>query len=119
MPKDIRLSQADFALLRKQKPHRVHGVYFSLTVYILPSILQGPRAAVVIAKKTITKAVTRNRIERKFREIVRIHKKTLIPQYAYIASVKKDIAQATYKEIQSDLQNLFERTASGGTMHRI
>jgi ribonuclease P protein component len=118
MPKAFRLSQADFGLLRKQKPYRIHGTYFSLTVYALPLSLQGPRAASVIAKKIIPKAVVRNRIERSFREIVRIHKKNLNPQYAYIANVKKEVVRVTYKEMAVDLKNLFERTASGGTIHR-
>ena len=118
MPKNLRLSQADFALLRKQKPHRIHGAYISLTVYTLPLPLKGPRAASVTPKKIVPKAMVRNKIERWCREVVRSNKKSLQPDCAYILSPKKNITEVSYKEVEKDIRTLFERSASGSTIHR-
>jgi ribonuclease P protein component len=118
MPKHLRLSQADFALLRKQKPHRIHGVFFSLTTYTLPSSFKGPRVATVISKKIIPKAVMRNKIERWCREATRLNKKKPQPNFAYVLSPKKDVINSSYKEVEKDIRTLFERTVSRGTIQR-
>lgn len=118
MPRHLRLSQADFALLRKQKPHRIHGVFFSITTHTLPSSLRGPRVAAVIPKKIIAKAVMRNKIERWCREATRLNKKILQSSLAYILNPKKDVMESSYKEVEKDIRNLFERSASGGTIQR-
>ncbi len=117
MPKHLRLSQADFSQLRKLNPRRIHGVYFFLTIYSASPSLPGPRIASVVGKKIAAKAVSRNAIERKFREVVRMHKKMLNPQYIYVFSAKKEVVGTSYKEMEGDILKLLERIASGGTIH--
>lgn len=106
MPKKLRLSQAEFALLRKQQSRRIYGSYFVLSVYTLPSSFKGPRAASIISKKTVPSAVSRNRVERRLREIVRENKTRLDSLHAYIFSARKSVTKASYSELKSDIQTL-------------
>ncbi len=109
MPKNTRLSQAEFTLLRKQHSRRVYGTHFILTVYTLPADLKGPRAASIISKKTVSKAVLRNRTERKFREVVRANIILLDRHHAYIFTARKGINEASYGDLEKDIQTLLGR----------
>ena len=65
-----RLSHADFSLILKAKIRRVHGLFFSLSVGEVVGVL-GPKAACVVSKKVSLRAVDRNVVKRRCREVVR------------------------------------------------
>lgn len=73
--------------------------------------MTGPKIGYIVQKKIAPKAVTRNTIERRCRSVVRSLTENLNPQKVYVLQAKKDILNASFKEIQKDIVTLFERAA--------
>lgn len=107
MPKKYRLSRADFIRLPRAS-RRVHGSYFSLTSTLFPALGE-PRAACVVSKKIAARAVDRNRIERRCREVLRPLMKNIKQPFALIFHAKREAVGATFVEIQRDILKLLER----------
>lgn len=74
-----------------------------VSVRITPHPHTPPRFAVVVSKKVASRAVDRNRIKRRIREII----KELPAQdgHTYVVYTKKGIASATNKEIYTALHH--------------
>jgi len=90
--------------------NRRYGRY--IIVYILLSEQRegsgGSRAGFIV-KKSIGKAVQRNKIKRILREIWRLEGKELITGSDVIILAKKEITEASFTEIKQDLIRLLEK----------
>lgn len=89
--------------------NRRYGKY--VIVYILSEQREGSgeSRAGFIVKKSIGKAVQRNKIKRILREIWRLEGKELITESDVIILAKKEIAEASFTEIKQDLIRLLEK----------
>jgi ribonuclease P protein component len=118
MPKKNRLSRADLNAIRHQKQFRVHGELFSLVVAPHPT----PRktsVAFVVSKKVSSRAVTRNEIKRRSREIVRTALTAVKEPAAFVFHAKREAASASFDHMKKDITTLFERARMRGTMPKI
>ena len=96
----------DFFRIYK-KGSRFRGKYFVL-VY-LSNELQFSRMAVVASKK-IGNAVVRNRVKRRMRTLYRTHKDKLPEAHDLVFITKRDIRNASWKEIRSECIEALEST---------
>lgn len=89
--------------------NRRYGRY--VIVYILSEQREGSGGsrAGFIVKKSIGKAVQRNKIKRILREIWRLEGKELITGSDVIILAKKEITEASFTEIKQDLIRLLEK----------
>ena len=99
MPKKYRLARADFAHLSHGSPRRLHGSYFSLTIIALPHG-GGPKMACVVSKKVTRRAVDRNRVQRRCREII----------FPYIIRIKKPLALVLYAKREAKAASFADTT---------
>ena len=107
MPKKYRLSRA--ALVRLPRPtRRAHGNYFSLAV-APHAALEGPKVVCVVSKKIAARSVDRNRIERRCREALRPLVRGIQQPIALVFHAKREAVDATFTEIQQDIQKLLGR----------
>ncbi len=78
-----------------------------IITYLLPNQQDISRIGFIV-KKDIGKAVLRNKIKRRLREIWRKRCHKLITGYDIIVLAKKRITQASYKEIETELEKLLQ-----------
>lgn len=114
MPKQYRLSRADFIRLPKAR-RRIHGKYFSVTPIPFPA-LGGPRAACVVSKKIAARSVDRNRIERSAREALRPLLAKTRASVALIVYAKREALEASPAEVVRDIEKLLRESALQDTM---
>lgn len=79
-----------------------------LVLYILPNNSQENRYGFSISKK-IGKAVTRNKIRRRLKEIIRLKEKERMIKSGYdiIFIVRKPLVDCDYWEIKNEVEKLF------------
>jgi ribonuclease P protein component len=113
MPKQQRLSRADFASLTAAKQRRFFGVYFSLSMAFIPTngSVSKLNCACVVSKKVASNAVDRNLIKRRCREVCRLNIKSLMVPVSLIFYTKKEAKGATYSEIEKDIKRLLTQAS--------
>jgi ribonuclease P protein component len=115
MPKKNRLSRADLAAIKYPGQSRVHGRFFSLAVALIPGS-DKQKVACVVSKKVSPRAVVRNALKRRCREVARAVLKEAHEPAALVFQAKREAAGASFEEIEKDIRGLFERTRRRGTM---
>ncbi len=105
-----RLSTADFKKLRPSR--RINGEFFSLSI---APYVTGLKWACVVSKKVSAKAVTRNLVKRRCRNVLRIELKNVRKPLALVFQTRRGAAQATFTEIEKDVRTLIERGTIRGT----
>ena len=105
MPKQSRLTREDISALSKIRPKTYFGRFFTLAAY---SADQNTKVACVVAKKNVRHATDRNTVKRRVREIIRALLPTL-PAGSYIIYTKKKANEATFADIQADIQGLLKQ----------
>lgn len=108
MPKKHRLSRADFVRISRGAGQRVHGTYFSLTATTLPPG-NAVKAACVVSKKISKRAIDRNKIERRVREVLRPLIARIAGPHVLVFYAKREATAASYAEIERDIQKLIDR----------
>lgn len=108
MPKQSRLTREDFSTLSKLRPKTYFGRFFTLAVYPAE---QNIKVACVVAKKNIRHATNRNTIKRRVREVVRTLL-TRLPAGSYVFYTKKKANEATFSDIQADIQDVLSTLQS-------
>lgn len=95
----------------------MRGSFFSLrffNVNYAPNRLGFTRLAFVVNKKTAKKAVERNEIKRKLREIFRALYDTLPTGYDVIVNVKREALEANSDALRAEAQKVPERLRPAG-----
>jgi len=87
---------------------RVEGLH--LTLVVAPSVVPGGRTGYVIGKKVAARAVDRNRLRRKLREVVRATRPSL-PDLDVIVRVKRARGRAEQDAATAEAVRLFARLA--------
>lgn len=108
MPKKQRLSRRDFHILGHSPRKRINGVYFSLTLAPSPKGA-GVQTACVVSKKVSPRAVVRNRIKRRCRDVVRAALSGGAFSGAMLFTAKRESATATYADMKSDIERTLGR----------
>ncbi len=108
MPKKYRLSHADFARIPRAKARRIHGTYFSLTVAPLPEG-SGPKTACVVSKKIAARAIDRNGIQRRCREVLRSHLINIKQPFALVFHAKREAVSASLADTKKDIDLMVVR----------
>lgn len=102
--------------LRKKKDFaRIYqrGRSFStpyLWLKILPNQLEDNRFGIVVSRKVSKKAVTRNLIKRRLRAMIKQYLPSLKSGYDVILTARYSILGKSYREIENNLRNLFQRS---------
>jgi len=108
MPRRHRLSRRDHEALGRSPRKRIGGVYFSLAIGASPRGT-GVQTACVVSKKVSPRAVVRNRIKRRCRDVVR----TLLSKGSFsgalLFTAKREAVAASHAEIKSDIEKLLSR----------
>ena len=89
---------------------RVEGVHLQLVV--APAATDRGRIGFVIARKVLPRAVDRNRIRRKLREVVRAHRAALAP-YDVIVRVRRAADRGEQDAAAHEALQLIARIAGG------
>lgn len=90
--------------------NRRYGRY--IIVYILSGPQEGSRVGFIV-KKSIGKAVQRNKIKRRLREIWRLKGRELTTASDVVILAKKEITEASFEEIEEELVRLLEGNKPG------
>lgn len=114
MPKKSRLTGAEIRSIRS--PRRIHGGYFSLS--ISASTADAARFACVVSKKVAMRAVDRNLLKRRCREIVAKHLSGL-PSGSYLLYAKKGAPAAAYKDLERDIMHMLEGVRSASSPRQV
>ena len=73
-----------------------------------PSSILCPRFGITVSKKC-GHAVTRNKIKRRLRDILRHLKSSIVGEADYVLIARSDAANASYQVLSDDVRALFER----------
>jgi ribonuclease P protein component len=104
MMKEVRLNKPDqFKAVYNQGDTRVDRL---LVLKYLPNQLDCFRYGISISKR-VGKAVIRNRIKRKLREIIRL--KTYAPGWDIVVIVRNPAAESDYRQLEQSLVTLLSR----------
>lgn len=85
----------------------VHGVY--TWIRFAPNRLAASRATVVAGLKVHKKAVHRNKLKRRLREVIRRHWEGLREGFDIVVMVKPEALKADFKELETDIGSVFRR----------
>ena len=104
MPKKYRLTGEELSHLSGK---RMHGKFFSLLI----SPISGDHAkcAVVVSKKVAMKAVDRNKIKRRVRNILSKHIPRTKNSVALVFSAKRETKGVAFAELSRDIEALFSK----------
>ena len=106
MPRNNRLTRADFSLLLKAKTRRINGTYFTVSVLKTEGETVS-KVSCVVSKKVSTRAVDRNRIKRRVREVVRPLLLDLPQPVLLMIYAKKESLRALFEETREDIATIF------------
>jgi ribonuclease P protein component len=81
------------------------------TIFIRPNGLDFSRFGWSI-KKALGTAVWRNRIRRRLREMIRLHRQEIAPGWDIVIHPRSSVATAKFSPLADDLLKLLPRTAS-------
>jgi len=101
--------------LRQEKDFaRVHhtGRFFGqqfLAVKVVANNLDASRFGFLVGIKVSKKAVVRNKVKRRLREIVRLKLDKIKPGYDIVVMVKPEIAEKDYQEIDVAISGALEK----------
>ncbi|HEV3245361.1 MAG TPA: ribonuclease P protein component [Candidatus Paceibacterota bacterium] len=104
MPKKYRLTGEE---IKNLSGKRLHGRLFSFLV--APITASGPKCAVVVSKKTAAKAVERNKIKRRTRNLLAKHLPGLQKRVALVLYAKREAKTAEFSELAQDIDALFSK----------
>jgi ribonuclease P protein component len=102
------LRSADFRRVYDQG-RRYSGPLLS-AFYILRPDCQGPKIGFTLPR-AVGKAVVRNRIKRRVREAIRLRLDQLNPQCEVVINPRRRVLEATFPEIEREVERLFQRCA--------
>ncbi len=107
--KAVRLRKhAQFSRVQS-KGRRMGGKF--LIVIFAPSSFLGIRFGLTVSKR-VGCAVTRNRIKRRLRDILRQNKDALAPMHVDVVCIaKQDAANASYHALKQDILDIFQRAS--------
>ena len=77
-------------------------------MYSLPDGMKGPKIATVVSKKVATKAVVRNKIERRCRETLKMYVYALDAHSAYVIHAKKSAVDAKFSQLREGIKALLK-----------
>lgn len=103
LPREKRLARGDFENI--QKKNRVHSEYITL----ITSPSETPKTAVIISKKTLHKAVDRNRLKRRLFDIIDSEHQ---PGGYYLFYAKRGLDKLSPDELRAEVQSLLKKALS-------
>ena len=104
MPKKYRLSGEE---IRKLFGKRMHGTFFSLLVAPIQS--EHAKCACVVSKKVSAKAVDRNKVKRRCRNVVAKRISDVSKPLALVFTAKREAKDAEFSKIERDIDVLFSK----------
>ncbi len=102
MRRNSSITSAEFR--RFKATRRIHGRFFSLLIG--PSFAEYTKYACVVSKKVSTKAVSRNLIKRRCREVIRKEEMQGGKPLSIVFYAKSTAVGATFADMKADIQNL-------------
>lgn len=107
LPKKNRISRKDFPT-HKMQGFRVFSPFFTSVFYkIANEKVRVGRASVVVSKKTAKTAVVRNRLRRRFYELLDQNFKKLLTPTTIVVYPKIDAHNASFEELSREVEKAF------------
>lgn len=91
-----------------QKGQRFGNRHFQF--YYIKNRKSTNRLGIIVSKKVSKRAVVRNKVRRRIREIYRLYAENVQDGYDFIVIAKVRCATATYAELDRSLKHLFYKT---------
>jgi ribonuclease P protein component len=79
------------------------------SVHYLPNRLDFTRVGIVVTKKISKKAVERNLLKRRVREVAREIQPNIVGHYDIVISIKKPLLEKDFADLKSELVNTFQK----------
>lgn len=95
----------DFRRVYRQKNSIANKLFI---LYIKKNDLDYSRAGFTVSKK-IGKAVVRNKVKRRMREVYRLKEKNIVKGYDLVLVARERCSEATYKEIESGILHILRK----------
>lgn len=101
-------------LKKKRDFDRAHklGTFVRFGFLSLKKVKNGlpdSRFGFLVGTKISKKAVLRNKIKRRLREVTRLNNSRIVPGYDVVVFVRPDILEKDYQEIETCLLSLYEK----------
>jgi len=81
----------------------------SLMLRIIPTKQDVSRFGFVVSTKISKKAVERNKIRRRLREIIRLELPRILPGYDVLIAARKDVIKLNYKDLRDQVLELLHK----------
>jgi ribonuclease P protein component len=108
-PKSCRLTQsAEFDQVKKNG--RVCRGQF-VVLSIAPANIDNPFRAGFVTSRALGRAVVRNRVRRRLREIVRKHQREIVDGTWIVTIARANAARATYQQLEAEWLRLAKRAS--------
>jgi ribonuclease P protein component len=114
MPRELRLSREELKVLLSGRLPRLRGVFADVAYG--PS-LSGPKAACVVAKKTLPRAVDRVRVRRKIKAIITTCLSGVDTGVSLVFFVREGALKADYETLLRDIQDLVKKALISYNTH--
>ena len=112
MPKKHRLSNSDFRLIANARFRRERGKYFALSYGTIPGAKAVcPRIACVVSKKVAARAIERNLIKRRCRDVARSFIADIEEPLALVFYAGRNARGASFSDTKQDISELFHKLA--------
>lgn len=106
MPRELRLSREELKTLLGSRPPRLKGVFLDVAY---GTALSGPKAACVVSKKTLPRAVDRVHVRRKIKAIAYSCLSEIHMPISIVFFVRANALEASHEKLVLDIQNLVEK----------
>lgn len=108
MPPRSRLTRVELEQMAALRPSVAHGRYVTVVSSSLPG-LKAAKVACVVSKKVSVRAVDRNKVQRRLREISRGPVRASAKPLALVIRAKKEALGAAMSALRADLEPLLAR----------
>lgn len=110
LPKKNRISKKDFPSYKNQGL-RAYSPFFSVVFYQTgtPSVGSESRAAVVVSKKTAKTAVTRNKLRRRFYDLLVLYIKNTSTKTTAVVYPKAGSDKVKYAVLEKEVEKIFKQ----------
>jgi len=105
------------AALPRASMRKLHGTFVSLSITPRADAAHA-QATCVVSKKVSASAVVRNTIKRRLRTAIAPRMKEAGGGTAFVFTAKREATDASFTDLKRDIDELFEKTMTHGTMRR-
>ena len=110
LPRSMRMrKRSEFQLLRKEGK-TIRGRFLVLSRQHRPGLGVPFRCAIILTKKSVRRAVGRNRIRRRLRSVISECGENITPEHLFILIGRYNVGEASFDDLRRDWLRLARKT---------